>query len=385
MQVAMAVVLLIGSGLTLRSVARLSAVDTGLRVDGLMMTGISFGAGPSRERAIGLYDRVLQELAALPGVTSAGAATTMPIIATSVSGSGFEMRSRQPEAGTSPMTMYSAISAGYFETLGVRLIEGRWLERADIDQQRPVAWVNEALAKQYFGGQALGEFIRIREDAWLEIVGVIGDLRTFGLDQPAKPMTYVPLGNPIERLEVMHAVIRSAGEPGLLAASVRRAVDRVDSTLPVTAVRTMQDVVDASIAQATFTVTLLAIAASIALVLGIVGLYGVITYIVTQRTTEIGVRLALGARPAMVSAMVLRQGVAVAAIGVVIGLAMAAAATRFMSSLLFEVSARDPFTFTAVGVPRRPSGSAAGPEAGHLKRSESENWSFCFPVLWPSC
>jgi len=174
------------------------------------------------------------------------------------------------------------------------------------------------------------------------------DVRLFGLDKEVQPMAYLPLSNPAESLEVLHAVIRGSGDPASLVPSLRRAVDRIDPTMPLTGVRTMSDIIDASLAQPTFTVTLLAIAAGIALVLGVVGLYGVISYIVTQRTAEIGVRLALGARPARVCAMVLRQGVTVASIGVIVGLASAWASTRLMGSMLFEVSAQDPLTFVGV-------------------------------------
>jgi ABC-type antimicrobial peptide transport system permease subunit len=158
-------------------------------------------------------------------------------------------------------------------------------------------------------------------------------------------MVYLPLSDRAVGLDVMHAVVRTGGAPGSLVSGLRAAVDRVDASVPLTAVRTMSDIIAGSLAQASFTMMLLAIAAGVALVLGVVGLYGVISYIVTQRTAEIGVRLALGAEPARVRAMVLRQGVTVALAGVVVGLAAASVATRLMASLLFEVSARDPVTF----------------------------------------
>ena len=245
--------------------------------------------------------------------------------------------------------MYTAVTGGFFETLGVPILAGRPPERVDALQDRPVAWVNKVFSQRFLNGHAVGEWIQIH-DRWLEIVGVVGDLRTFGLQEDVRPMAYVPLSNTAVDLEVMHAVVRTSAASGPLASSLRTAVDGVDASVPLTTMRTMEEIVAGSIAQASFTMTLLAIAAGIAVVLGVVGLYGVISYIVTQRTAEIGIRLALGARPLEVAALVLRQGLAVAVAGVAVGLVAALVATRFMASLLFEVSAHDPFTFAAVAV-----------------------------------
>ena len=163
-------------------------------------------------------------------------------------------------------------------------------------------------------------------------------------------MAYLPLSNTSVDLEVMHAVVRTSASSGPLASALRSAVDGVDASVPLTTMRTMDEIVTGSIAQASFTMTLLAIAAAMAVVLGVVGLYGVISYIVAQRTAEIGIRLALGARPLEVCALVLRQGLAVTLAGVAVGLVAALAATRLMASLLFEVSTRDPATFATVAV-----------------------------------
>jgi len=349
-QVAMALVLVVASGLLLRSAARLNAVEPGFRVDGLLTVGVSLGTQTDRARAVVFYHRVLDEMAKVPGVAVVGAASSLPIEGGSLNGASFEIRSRpQPDSEIPPFTMYTAVTAGYFETLGVPLLDGRAPERSDADQGRPVAWVNKAFARRFLDDRALGESLQI-QDTWLEIVGVVGDVRTFGLGEEVRPMMYVPLSNRTVGLDVMHAVVRTSGAPASLVTGLRAAVDRVDASVPLTAARTMSDVIAASLAQASFTMMLLAIAAGVALVLGVVGLYGVISYIVTQRTAEIGVRLALGAEPARVRAMVLRQGVTVALAGVVVGLVAASAATRLMASLLFEVSARDPVTFATAAV-----------------------------------
>jgi predicted permease len=349
-QVAMALVLLVGSGLLLRSAARLNAVNPGFRVEGLLTAGVSRGAQTDRARAVTFYHRVLDEMAGVPGVAAAGAATSLPVAPTAMSGSSFEIRSRpRPDNEIPAFTMYTAVTAGFFETLGVPLLGGRAPARTDADQGRPVAWVNTTFARQFLADRAIGEWIKI-QDTWLEIVGVVGDVRTFGLREDVRPMVYLPLSNTAVALDVMHPVIRTDGAPASLATALRAAVDRVDASVPLTTAQTMKEIIAASQGQASFTMTLLAIAAGVALVLGLVGLYGVISYIVTQRTAEIGVRLALGAEPVMVRVMVLRQGVTVALAGVIVGLVAAWASTRLMASLLFEVSARDPTTFATVAL-----------------------------------
>ena len=349
-QVATAVVLLVGSGLMLRSVARLNAVNPGFQADGVVTTGISFGAQRERARAVTFYQRVLEELASLPGVTSVGAASSLPVAPASMKGSNFTVRSRPATQGEIPLfTMYIAVTEGYFETMGIPRIEGRAPTRSDAGQDRPVVWVSETFARQFLGGHAIGEWIQL-DERWLEIVGVVGDVKTFGLRENGRAMAYVPVSNASVGLDVMFAAVRTSGPSGALVSSLRAAVDRVDASVPLTTTRTMEDIVRTSTAQTSFAMTLLVIAASIALLLGVVGLYGVISYIVSERASEIGIRLALGANPVEVRAMVLRQGLSVAVAGVAVGIVAALISTRLMASLLFEVSARDPATFAVVPV-----------------------------------
>ncbi|PYR92048.1 MAG: hypothetical protein DMF84_14820 [Acidobacteria bacterium] len=347
-QVAMALVLLVASGLMLRSAVRLNAVDPGFRPDGLLVVGVSLGDERNRARAVTFYHQVLDEMARVPGVTAIGAASSLPIAATSLNGTSFEIRSRpRPENQVPPFTMYNAVTAGYFETLGVPLLAGRAPDRADADNTRPVAWVNHAFEHQFLGGRAIGESIQL-QNTWLEIVGVVGDMRTMGLREPVRPMVYVPPSNAAAGMDVLYAVIRTGSLAASLAPALRAAVDGVNASVPLTTVQTMPEIVAASVVQASFTLTLLAIAAGIALALGVVGLYGAISYIVTDRTAEIGIRVALGASPAAVWAMVLRQGLGVALAGVAVGLWVASLTTRLMGSLLFEISPRDPITFATV-------------------------------------
>ena len=346
-QVAMVVVLLICAGLLLRSMVRLRVVDPGVRVQGVLVAALSAGAQSDRSLALATYRRILDELAALPGVSSLGAATILPVGATALAGSSFDIRSR-PRPDTEPplFTMHAGISPGYFETLGVPILEGRLPERGDEDQRRPVAWVNKTFARQFLEHRAVGESIHLSE-AWVEIVGVVGDVRTTGLRDDVAPMVYLPLTHGVTSLAVLEAVIRTDGDAAALAPLVRSVVDRVDSSVPITT-RTMDDVMSAALAPATFTVTLVGIAAALGVVLGVVGLYGALSYIAAQRTSEIAVRLALGAKPAAVCAMVLRQGLVVTVSGIVIGLAGAWASARLMSSMLFGISAYDPVTYVTL-------------------------------------
>ena len=262
-QVAMALVLLVGSGLMLRSVSRLASVDPGFRAQGLLTAGVSIGNGSDRPRASTFYQRVLDEIASLPGVTSVGASNSLPIEAGGMNGSSFAIQSRpRAESDIQPVTMYQAVTAGYFETLGVRLIEGRFPTRDDDTQGRRVVWVNETFARDFLDGRALGERIQL-EDNWLEIVGVVGDIRTFGLRDDIRPVAYLPPTVPMRTvsLDVMQMVIRTAGAPASLASALRPAVDRVDASVPLMRIRTMDEIVESSFAQLSFTMTLMVIAA----------------------------------------------------------------------------------------------------------------------------
>jgi putative ABC transport system permease protein len=349
-QVAMALLLLVASGLMLRSAERLYSVDPGFSVEGVVTAGVSLGPRSDRSQAVRFYHQVLDEVARLPGIVSRGASSSLPIGATHMGGGSFDIESRpRPDTELPAVTMYMAVSAGYFETLGVPVLAGRAPEPADAEGGRPVVWVNETFARTFLDNNAIGERIEL-EGTRLEIVGVVGDIRTFGPREDVRPFAYMTLGNPAVSLDVMHLVVRTAAAPGSLASALRGAVDRVDSSVPLTTLQTMTDVVASSLAQTWFTMTLLACAAGGALVLGMIGLYGVIRYVVAQRTAEIGVRIALGARPGDVRWMVLRQGLSVTLAGVIVGLVAAWASTRLMASLLFQVSASDPATFVSVAL-----------------------------------
>jgi predicted permease len=349
-QVAMALVLLAASGLMLRSVLRLAAVDPGVDPEGVLTVGVAFGDTGDPGAVATFYDRVLEEIAAIPGVESVGAINALPLAPVGLNGGSFDIESRpRPDDAIPPTAMYSVVMPGFFETAGIDVLEGRYPERRDHTGGAPVTWISETFAREHFPDGALGERIQFNDTSWNEIVGVVSDVRTFGLREDVGRMAYLPISTAaIADRDLMHVVVRTRADAAALLPSIRNAVARVNAGVPLTSVRTMDEVVASSMAQMSFTVVLLGIAAAVALLLGAIGLYGVISWVVAQRTHEMGVRIALGARPADVHAMVVRQGVALTVAGIAVGLAGALAATRLLSSLLYDVSAWDPLTFTLV-------------------------------------
>jgi predicted permease len=344
-QVALAAILVVACGLMLRTVKQLYAVDPGVQIANVTTAGVSVYASKDRARAVRLYQRMLDEVGTLPGILSIGATNDLPIEAVAMNGSSIGIASR-PQSKEEPIRIarYKAVTAGYFETMNMPLYEGRTPEHADSEQNRLVAWVNRTFAREFLDNRALGERISI-EGKKLEIVGVVGDVREFGLREAVRPTAYVPLSVTVVPIDVMHIVARTTETAPSLADTLRTAVGRVDPSAPIMAVRTMDDVVASSLAETSLTMTLLSLSAGMAVLLGVVGLYGVTRYIVNQRTNEIGVRLALGAHSRHVCTMILRQSLTAALVGIVVGLGCAYALTRVMTPLLFEVSAHDPVTF----------------------------------------
>lgn len=348
-QVAMALVLLIGSGLMLRSVVRLGHANAGIDPKGVTTVGIAWGEG-DRADAARFYDRVLEQAAAIPGVESIGAVNALPLDPHGLNGGSFHIVSRPTAEDEIPSTaMYSAVTPGFFETLRIDLVEGRYPQRADQTGGPPVVWISERFAREQFPDGALGERIWFGADTLpAEIVGVVGDVRTWGMREDEGLMAYFPLTTSASvDLGLMNFVLRTRGDAGAMVQAMRQTVSRIDPRVPLTTVRTMDQVLASSVAELSFTMVLLAIAAVVALMLGAVGLYGVISWVVAQRRHEMGVRIALGARPADVRDMVVRQGLQVTLAGIAIGIVCALGATRILASLLFEVSATDPLTFIA--------------------------------------
>lgn len=354
-QLALALVLLVGSGLMLKSFARLRALDLGFEPEGVLTMTLSLGEGVDRADAAQFYQGVVDEVRGLPGVTAAAATNSLPVRPTGMNGGSFRLEARPTEEGElPPIAMFKAMSKGYLETIGIPLLEGRPMTTSDQSGETPVVWVNETFARAYLDGDALGERLSFADDGdWGEIVGVVGDAREMELMDDIRPFAYLPmLVGEWERftLSQMVIVVRTAGDPLTVLPAVRRIVREADSTVPLSNARTMEVIVSEAMASTSFTMTLLGIAAMVALLLGAIGLFGVISYVVSQRTREIGVRVALGARGEDVQRMIVRQGVGVLIGGVVLGLAGAFGLTRLMGAILYEVSATDPWTFAGAPV-----------------------------------
>lgn len=352
-QIALAIVLLTGSGLMLRSFQRLRAVDPGFRTDNVLTVGISVGDGVEKERAAALYQQVLDETAALHGVEAVGLTNALPLQPESLNGSSYDIESKpRPEDEIETVAMYAVISDGFLETMGTQLVAGRDIERADSEHSRAVTLISETFARMEFPDQdPLGQRMRFGGDTtWHEVVGVVRDVRVMGLREEMRPLAYLPMTTPVESapIALMHLAVRTTGEPLSVSQPLLAAIRRANADVPLLTVRTMDSVLKESMAETSFTMTIILIAAGVALLLGAVGLYGVIGYVVSQRTREIGLRLALGAVPTQVRRMVMRQGLDLAGIGTALGIAGALALTRVLDSVLFEVDSRDPATFALV-------------------------------------
>ena len=368
-QIAIAVVVLAAAGLLFRSAWRLWHVDPGFSHRGDVLAVRLTAAGPQLPQdAAGvarLEEAVARSLGEVAGVRSVGMATQLPMGPGLTSTPLYAEGLRTPDAGSENVQRHKWIGEGYFETLGVPLLAGRPLTWDDAHNLAPVAVVSRRLALAYWGSveAAIGERVAARPDPprWHEVVGVVGDVRENGLGQDPVPVVYWPQMTLAHYREsaptdtMLHGTfsyaIRSdrVGTPGFLD-DVKRAVWSVNPSIPLTWIGTMSRFEEISVDQTTFMLNLLGIAALVAVFLGLVGVYGVMSYTVSQRTAELGMRMVLGAEARQVRAMVLRQGLALAAVGVAVGLALSLGLTRVLSSLLFGVSPADPVTFGLVAV-----------------------------------
>jgi putative ABC transport system permease protein len=370
-QVALALVLLVASGLMVRSVQQLRNMDLGFDPTSTLSFGVALPERvyQTRERAAAAHRAILDRLNALPGVISASASSCLPISGTCM-GNGLAVENELPDPSQErrQFAWFRAVAGGYIETAGIRVIRGRTITQSDVDRREPVVVIDEALAAMYFPGKdPIGKRVRsatpsnpkLPAPPWLEIVGVVASMPTGVLTRPRLPQMYMPMsiaGGPDIPAQAllgpgitwMNYVVRSSTKPEDLAGAARQAVEGVDANLALAQVRTLQEIVDRAGDQMLFTMVLLAIAAAVALLLGAIGIYGVVSYIAAQRTGEIGLRLALGAEPAGVTAMILRESVTITMIGIALGLAAALASGRVIESLLYNVSPRDPVVIGAV-------------------------------------
>jgi putative ABC transport system permease protein len=361
-QVALALVLLIGSGLMIRTFQALRSVQPGFTHPEelqLMRILISEGQMKEPEQVMRMQNAMLDKLAAIPGVSSVSLAGDAPLEGFTNNDVLFAEDKTYAVGQIPPVRRIRSVSPGFFKTIGTPLVAGRDLTWTDLYERRHVGMVSENLAREMWGdpGSALGK--RIRQgaaDPWREIVGVVGDVYDDGAQKKPPSFAYWPAlmdayyarqGVSVTRFAVFVIRTKRAATDGFLT-DARQAIWSVNSNLPVFAVRTVQDLYNQSMARTSFTLVLLAIAGAMALILGIVGIYGVIAYAVTQRTREIGIRMALGAQSSELKRMFVRHGLLLAGIGAIIGLGAAAGLTRLMASLLFGVTALDPLTYIAV-------------------------------------
>ncbi|MBV9300589.1 MAG: ABC transporter permease [Acidobacteriaceae bacterium] len=362
-QVALALVLLISSGLMIRTFQAMRSVQPGFTAPDKILTFrlyIPETQVPDAERAARMYGDTLERVASVPGVISAGIANSITMDGHSDNDPIFAEDRPDSSGRLPPLRRFKFISPQMFKTMGNPLLAGRDFTWTDIYEKRPVVLVSENFAREYWHSPAAALGKRIHEQPkgpWREIIGVVGDERDDGVDQKAPKIVYWPIlikdfwTQPLILQRGVAVAVRSArtGSSGFLD-EMRRAIWSVNPNVPLAEVRTMQQIYDKSMARTSFTLVMLAIAAGMALLLGIVGIYGVTSYSVSQRTREIGIRMALGAQHGSVQRMFVRHGLLLTCIGVVCGLGAAVAVTRLMAALLFGISPLDPMTYCAVPV-----------------------------------
>ena len=356
-ETALAVVLLVGAGLLVRSYQRLSGVDPGFAADHVLTFHIALPEAkyPTAAAVQQMVTTFVQRLGSSPGVERAAAVFGLPLDSDFSASSSFT-RTGEADSADSPSAGFRVVSPEYFATLRIPLRAGRLLDARDDGAGAEVVLINEEAARRYWPGRnPVGQQIKVAVQLVTgagtgvkTIVGVVGDVKFGGLDLTAPPEIYLPYAQqPVDSLTI---AVRTAGEPLAAATMARTELASLDAELPISEVRAMEDLVGRSIAERRFTMLLLAAFAAIAVLLAAIGVYGVLAYVVTQRTQEIGVRLAMGAAPSDVVHLFLREGAALAAIGLIAGLVGAAAAARALSSLVFGVTTTDPATFVSVAV-----------------------------------
>jgi putative ABC transport system permease protein len=352
-EVALTLVLLAGAGLLLNSFLRLQRVDSGLQPENVTLVSLILPETryPTGAAQTGLYRRVLEGLSARPEVQLAGVGFPGPLRGGSAHGA-FHIEGRSSDPADRPMANLGSVSGDYFRVMGVPLLSGRTFTDGDRAEAPPVAIASAALTRKYWPGEdAVGRQIRFDLDSKeppLTIVGIVGDVRQLGLDQDAPPILYIPYEQ--FPLPFTNVAVRSTAPENDVAALVRAQLRGIDPELPPGDVTTLQGVIDRSVSEPRFRTALISAFAMVALVLAAVGVYGLISYSVTQRTREIGIRIALGASAEQVLRPMIREGLALALVGTAIGLAGALAGGRVLASFLYGVGTTDPLTFSAVAV-----------------------------------
>lgn len=355
-ETALAVMLLVGAGLMLRSLAELQRIELGFEPDNVLTMHVSVPAASyeSPERVVNFFRELVRRVRALPGVENAAAVRSLPL-ASPIGDYGLMIEGYVPPPGHHAKGDWQIATDGYLETLGERLARGRSIRVTDDENGMLVALINEEMERRYWSGRdPIGSRLRIGSNPsrpWVTVVGIVRDVRHNGVTDVIKEKFYIPhaqwhtsVGFPMRS---MYLVARGRNNVEALLPSIRAEVRALDPSIPLASVMTMEDVVDAALSQPRFTSALFTIFSALAVLLAAIGMYGVLSYLVTQRTREIGIRLAIGAAPRDVSRLVLLRGVQLAAAGVAIGAAGASALGRAVAVLLYEVPAYDPASFIA--------------------------------------
>jgi predicted permease len=362
-EIALAVVLLVASGLMIRTFQAMRQVAPGfVRPEEVLTLRVSIPETliPDEERALRTHEQIVRKLEQIPGVKSVGVSNSITMDGFDSNDPIFVEDFPPPDEKLPPLRRFKWTAQNYFQTMGNPIVAGREMTWADVYSKASVVLISENFAREYWKEPAAAIGKRIRQtpsNPWRTIIGVVGNERDNGIVRPAPAIIYWPLwidnyyrGQTFAQRNLAYAVRTDrTGSPTLLK-EIQQAVWSVNGNLPVANVRTLDQIRAGSMAQTSFALVMLGIAAAVALLLGVVGIYGVIAYVAQQRTKEIGIRIALGAASRDVSQLFVRHGIVLAAIGIVCGLAAAALLTRAMSTLLFGVSAYDPLTYAAVAV-----------------------------------
>jgi putative ABC transport system permease protein len=350
---ALALPLLVGAGLMINSFMRLQQVNPGFDPDHLLTMQLPLPAMkyPETAQAVNFHKEMLRRISTLPGVRSASITSNLPLVGGETNNFNLEIRPTPP-GKSEDVAAFFAVSPEYFRTLSVPLVKGRYLSERDDENAQPVMVISESMARRYFPGEdPIGMRLKLggcTECDWTTIVGVVRDVKNEGLSGEDDSAIYCPFIQESYGIREMTLVLRTEGDPATFVPVVRREVNSIDADLALADIKTMEQLMDKSLGQSRYRGVLLGIFALVALILAAVGIYGVIAYAVSQRTHEIGIRIALGARRQDIFRMVVGHGLTLSLIGVGVGLAASLALTRYLSSLLYGVSSTDPLTFMSV-------------------------------------
>jgi len=339
----------------IRSFRAVSAVDPGFNPEGVLTISVPLPLATYKDQAaqLAFYDRALARISGAPGVQSAGGVFRVPIVGFATV--TFTVQGQPVAPGTEPSADYRTATPDYFRAMGIRLLNGREFTDRDSADAPDAVIVNEELAHRFWPDEdPIGKRLQVglEKTRWRQVVGLVGNARLSGIDAPVDPAIYIPFPQntwPMA-LRTGFIVVRARTDAKTLIGGVRRELQALDPNLPVTQIRTMDEILSESLAQRRFNMSLLVIFAVIAGLLAAVGIYGVMSYSVTQRSHELGIRIALGAQPYNILAMVVGEGAKLAALGIGFGLLAAIASTRLMSGLLYGVGATDPATFGGLAV-----------------------------------